>query len=329
MDDLELYPKINPVRTFRDGLRTMRANWKAIAAYLVVVMLVFGYAGYRWMTTSTAVDQSRAIQLFRAERSDDVAAASTGAGSSSTSKKAGSHKTRSSGHRATKVSRGGSTPVVAGSRTSASPGSGTATAKNEDGFSLPEEGVYSWDTDGYEQVGGARREFPKETQRVITWNSQTTWTVHHYFSEEREIWTDFSWGSRGADITKQRNKVTFGPVTNDSSIDFNPAMLVGPKNLKVGYEWGGEWSGDTHGDYQSKIIEHTTMSIGGEQVEVWGMSYVINLHGKQEGRVEAEVWLAPEEGITVQEHYVQDVDSSGASYHAEWTQKLRSMHPER
>ncbi|MCA1704903.1 MAG: hypothetical protein LC808_17205, partial [Actinobacteria bacterium] len=83
----------------------------------------------------------------------------------------------------------------------------------------------------------------------------------------------------------------------------------------------------TYGDYSSKVVEHTTLDIGGENVEVWGMSYVINLHGEQEGRVTAQVWLAPGYGLTVQEHYVQDVESSGARYHAEWTQKLKSLQP--
>jgi hypothetical protein len=329
MEELELYPHMNPVRSMRSGLRTVRSNWKAIATYFVVVGLVFGWAGYRWLTTSTAVDQTHAIELFRAERGDaantQIAATTTSVGNQGGRKKDGRRAT--SGHASGGAK--GSTPVAAGqNNTQSSQPSSTSQTQQQESFSPPQEGVYSWDTDGYEQVSGARRQFPEETQRILTWNGNGYWTTHHYFSEQHEIWTDFHWGSRGAEIVKQRNKITFGPVTNDSTIDFNPPMLVGPRDLKVGYEWGGKWEGETHGDYSSKVFEHTTMDIGGERVEVWGMSYIINLHGKQEGKVQAEVWLAPESGLTVKEHYVQDVQSSGAQYHAEWTQQLKSMHPE-
>lgn len=331
MDDLELYPRVDPIRTIRSGLRKLRANWPRALAYSLVVLLVFGIAGYRWITTVTPVDRTRAVELFRAER-DEIAETSLGDDDRVTSdaKRATSGGNRKGrGSRATKErTTGAATTVAAGSRNTGGPGQRTTSSTASPRWHPPEEGVYSWATDGYEQVSGARREFPKETQRILTLNGDGHWTQHHYFSEEREIWTHFHWGARGAEITGQRNKVTFGPVTNDSTIDFSPPMLVGPRNLKVGYEWGGSWEGETHGTYSNKIFEHTTLDIGGEEVEVWGISYNIELHGKQEGRVTAKVWLAPDYSLTVQDYYNQDIESSGTRYHAEWTMKLKSLHPE-
>lgn len=325
MDELELYPRLNPVGASRAGLRNLRVHWKRAVAYSVVVMLLLGAAGYRWVTHVTPVDRATAVELFRAER-DDVATATDG--SSQDEPRAGP---RDKGKRPRRMTAGaGSGGVLVASHGQGQQTQHQQASSSQSGsqWELPEEGVYSWSTDGYEQVPGARREFPKESQRIITWNGDGRWTTHHYFSEEREIWTVFNWGDRGAEVVQQRNKVTFGPITNDSTIDFAPPMLVGPKHLEVGYEWSGTWDGDTHGDYSSKIFEHTTMDIGGETVEVWGMSYVINLHGKQEGQVNAKVWLAPDYSLTVQEYYKQDVESNGVNYHAEWTQKLKSLHPE-
>jgi hypothetical protein len=332
MDDLELYPRVNPVRAAREGVRSLRANWKRLLSYGLALLLVFGVAGYRWITTATPMDRTDAIQLFRAERGDvvsgDADADAERPRSGSRNQQQGEGRGSGSKQRARVAS---TTRVVAGGgpQQSQSTQSNTSTSEgNEFSYTAPEEGVYSWATEGYEQVSGARRQFPKETQRIMTLSDNRSWTQHHYFSEEREIWTQFHWGTGGAEITQQRNKVTFGPVTNESMIDFNPPMLVGPRDLEVGYEWGGKWTGDTHGDYISKVFEHTTLDIGGEKVEVWGMSYVINLRGEQQGKVTAEVWLAPAEGLTVKEHYVQDVESSGARYHAEWKQTLKSMTPE-
>jgi hypothetical protein len=332
MDDLELYPSINPIRTLANGARALRANWKRVVAYGLVLAVVFGAAGYKWVTTSTPMDQTRAIELFRAE-SDATASADESrnkGASSGPSRKAGERTKGAHGGKTSKSS--GSAAVMASQQRRPASESRSQTSsvdRSRQTFTMPEEGVYSWATDGYEQVSGARRQFPKESQRIITLEGDRSWLVHHYFSEEREIWTHFNWGSRGAAITRQRNKVTFGPVTNESTIDFAPPMVVAPKDLEVGLEWSDTWSGETHGDYSSRIFEHTTMDIGGEKVEGWGMAYEINLHGKQEGQVLAKVWLAPEYSLTVREYYKQDIESSGARYQAEWTQQLKSLEPQR
>lgn len=334
MEDLELYPRVDPLGTLRRGLTRLRSGWKRALAYSLVVMLVLGLAGYRWVTTVTPVDKTRAVELFRAERdaNEEAAAGSETRARARTaqgSKKNGESQNRT---RRASVVRSAARPttVAAGSGTSDSDSKQRSTSGGRSSrWDPPEEGVYSWATDGYEEVSGARRRFPEETQRILTLNGDGHWTQHHYFSEEREIWTYFHWGERGAEITKQRNKVKFGPITNDSTLDFSPPMLVGPRALKVGSQWGDEWdSGATYGNYSSEIFEHTTLDIGGERVEVWGIAYEIVLHGEQEGKVIAKVWLAPDYSLTVQEYYDQNVESGGARYHGEWTVKLKSLHPE-
>jgi hypothetical protein len=312
MGELELYP---------------RTNWKRVISVGLASVLVVGWAGYRWITTATPVDSAQAVELFR----DEIAAEP---GDEEVKKKPSKRERDRGTAKRDRSRRNTRSPAADATGTTGAPAS-RDTTKNppsggaEQGFSRPGEGVYSWATDGYEEVSGARREFPEESQRILTWSGSDGWVEHHYFSEQREIWTNFRWGPRGAEVMQQRNKVTFGPVTNESTIDFSPPMLVGPRDLKVGYEWGDTWEGQTHGDYSSKVFEHTTMAIGGEEVEVWGLSYVINLRGQQEGRVTAEVWLAPSYGLTVQEHYEQDIRSDGAHYQAEWTQKLKSLEPRR
>jgi hypothetical protein len=331
MEELELYPGVHPLKATRAAFASLRAHWKRALSISLVTLLIFGVAGYHWITTATPMDRTHAVELFRAEKADAASSDDSG-----THVRSSNRRTRNR-HSSTGTRAGGtgqrSTRVAAAPATrtqtqTQSTKHRTTASSSQAGFQTPKEGVYSWATDGYEQVSGARRDFPKESQRIITVTGDNHWTVHHYFSEQREIWTYFQWGSRGAEIAQQRNKVTFGPVTNDSTIDFSPPMLVAPRDLKVGYEWGDTFDGKTHGDYSSRIFEHTTMDIGGQTVEVWGMAYVINLHGDQEGQVNAKVWLAPDYALTVQEHYVQDVTSSGAKYHAEWTQQLKSLQPQ-
>lgn len=313
--------------------RQRRRRRIEVALCAVTLMSMVSVLSYRWVTAVQPVGRSEAVHLFRAERqepsfADDARNARPLPKLVHTPRK--DLNAQASERHRDAPPRPETRSVVASAdeqpnRTGAR--SRTGTRDRGEVPDAPEEGVYSWATDGYEQVGGARREFPAETQRIISAGVGRTWTQHHYFSEERQIWTAFQASSAGIQITEQRNKVTFGPVTSESKIDFRPPMLAAPRSVRVGLEWEGEWAGDTYGNYSSKIIEHTTMAIGGEQVEVWGMTYVIDLHGEQEGQVNAQVWFAPRHGLTVKEHYVQDVESDGAQYHAEWTQTLKSLHP--
>lgn len=309
-------------------LRRRRRLNGLIAGFVATTLGLGGAVSYRWVTTVTEVDQARAIELYRAER--DVTASDEAVQVAEDPRRDPARP--AIGNRTSSGTRGASRPEIAradGTAQGESPRRQDRASEPAQDRRPPQEGVYSWATEGYEQVSGARRQFPEETQRIITLEDDGSWTQHHYFSEERQIWTVFEHGSSGVDITQQRNEVTFGPVTKRSQIDFSPPMLAAPDELRVGYEWAGEWSGDTYGDYSSRVFEHTTMDIGGETVEVWGVAYVINLRGEQKGQVNAKVWFSPKYRLTVKEHYVQDVESGGSQYHAEWMQTLKSLDPKR
>ena len=193
---------------------------------------------------------------------------------------------------------------------------------------LPEEGVYSWATDGYEQVSGARRQFPDESQRIVTIEDDRSWLVHHYFSEEREIWSEFSIRQDGAYLNMQRNKAKFGPVTNDSTITFSPPMQVALAEPKEGATWNGSWKGKTSGSYSSRIIDHGTMSIGGESLEVWGYEVRMQMRGELNGTVHAQIMFSPKYALTVKEHYRQDIQTDRGRYQAEWDMTLKSTTPQ-
>lgn len=312
---------------------------RRIQAQLVIVSVAISstaaVAGYRWITRVNPVGRSHAIELFRAERgSAAVVARPATSRAAREQERPRDQAVRPApakpAHPRTRSARGADAhmaPIVNAPERGRDSPAPTETRAPQADTAVPEEGVYSWATQGHEQVSGARREFPDETQRIITMSGRGRWTQHHYFSEERQIWTAFQRGSNGVEVTQQRNKVSFGPVSRESKIDFNPPMLAAPGDLRVGFQWGGKWTGDTYGNYSGNVFEHTTMAIGGERVEVWGMDLLIDLRGDQQGRVRAQVWFAPRVGLTVKEHYVQDVDSGGAQYHAEWIQTLKSLQP--
>src|SRR5688572_8436641 len=68
MDELELYPRVDPLKAVRNGLRSIRTHWRRALAYTLAILVLVGFGGYRWMTTVTPMDSTRAVELFRAEQ---------------------------------------------------------------------------------------------------------------------------------------------------------------------------------------------------------------------------------------------------------------------
>ncbi|MBW3594617.1 MAG: hypothetical protein KY391_03480 [Actinobacteria bacterium] len=319
-------------------------NWRkavAIVATVSLIVTAFGFFGYRWLTSTTPVSRETALQMFEAESEQADATTST---TKKKSNKSASGKGRTEKKKtgsATGVASsgsggGGSSPTndqttVAAGTESSSRGERSKTAKKA-GYeypTTPENGVYSWDTDGWEEAAGIRRQFPNESQRIITASNGSSWKQHHYFSEEREIWSEFVISKKGAHLAMQRNRAKFGPVTNDSTIDFSPPMLVGLASPKEGASWNGKWKGRTSGSYASRIFEHGTMAIGGETVEVWGYEVRMQMRGELNGTVFARVMFAPKYALTVQEHYEQTIETDRGRYRANWTMTLKSTTPQR
>ena len=224
-DDLDLYA--HPI------------NWKkvvSIFAVFALILTVLGLAGYRWITTTTAVSRDDALDIFREEAAsadaDDSATADDQTARDKKRAKDATRRAKGSGGASSRVRGPSSRPRTAGQVAAARPARDTrdqragSRPRNENP-TTPDEGVYSWDTEGWEEAAGIRRNFPEESQRIITASDGDSWKEHHYFSEEREIWTDFVITREGAHVAMQRNRAKFGPVTNDSTVDFAPPMLVG------------------------------------------------------------------------------------------------------
>ena len=318
-------------------------NWKGTIALGLVPVVLIGFLGYRLLLTATPVTRADAIELFRAESSSGVDPIED----SSADQRESRARSRTGG-------RDGRGRAAAGSETVSAPGS-QQPSSNKDGGEVvaapaeqqpsrsagrsqrdpgrqpghPKEGVYSWDTEGYESFSGNRRRFPSETQRIVTIDGPTTWTNHHYFSEERQSWWQVHADEDGYVVFYQRNKVVFGPVTRDTTVTFDPPMRVGRAGAEVGDRWSGSWKGKTHGTYEARYFDHTFMTIGGERVEVWGVETFIHLRGEIEGEVHSRTWFSPKHRVPVREHYVQDVQSGPGTYHAEWDMTLKSLDPER
>lgn len=331
-DELDLYASPG----WRESMGLKALGWKGVITLGLSVTIVIGSAAYGWMTNTAPVTVDQALEEFRQASSQKPATQTAKVRKAKAGKKAANEKTNAGPKRdeGAKQAQPKMAAAASGSRTQGSAGKARAAQASSNGQSDPEykriaprEGVYTWATDGWESAGGTRRNFPEESQRVVTLENGG-WYQHHYFSNQRETWTRFRRIEDGAAISMQRNKVTFGPVTEDSTIDFAPPMLVGPRELEVGRKWQGRWSGKTTGVYTGEIFERVTLDIGGEEVVAYGIAVDMEMRGEIEGEVHARVWLSPEYAMTVREYYRQRVKADVGDYNAEWTVTLKSLQPQ-
>ena len=335
-DELDLYASPG----WRESMGLKALGWKGVITLGLSLTIVMGAAAHGWMTTSAPVTVDQALEEFRQSASRQPGPKPDGAQKAPVGERT-SRAEKSSDKSERKTGAGPkqqSQPQLAAAPTgqTQAPSDNASDpqqpAKNDRSGSEyersePREGVYTWATQGWESAGGARRNFPEESQRVVTIENGG-WYQHHYFSNQRETWTRFRVVEGGAAISMQRNKVTFGPVTQDSTIDFAPPMLVGPTDLEVGKKWQGRWSGKTTGTYTGEIFERVALNIGGEQVEAYGIAIDMQMRGEIEGEVNAKVWLSPKYAMTVREYYRQRVKADVGDYNAEWTMTLKSLQPQ-
>lgn len=196
-------------------------------------------------------------------------------------------------------------------------------------FAPPEAGAYQWRTEGFEEVPGLRREMPPESHALVTHKGSDRWVEHHIYSEERERWLELIGSTAGVSIASIRNRVAIGPFTFDNTVAPEPPPLVHRFPYVLGDAWAGGWSGKTSGTYQARMIEHTTMRIGEETVEVCATEVEMHMEGEVEGDVTIRTWATPRYRIVVREHQIAIIRNGPATYRSDWVSTLLSLRPQR
>lgn len=285
---------------------------RLVVGLAALVVLTSGLGlGYRWLTATTPVSTHEALHRFRQQQSRDF---------------------RSTDERAAKPASGGQLPAApttrGGGKAQASPAAATPGPRAP--LLRPDPGVYTWRTVGFEEAMGIRRDFPPQSQRIVTLGHDQTYKYRHLYSEEHEQWFEGQATHTRIVVPHVRERVAFGPFDAEIEVNFDPAMVFATLPLVVDRTWKGEWSGDTYGDYAAHVFERTRMAVGGSDVEVWGVELHIEMHGEVEGEQDLRAWIAPAHRTTVREEYVVTGRLRGepGTYHGEWTISLLSPKPQ-
>ncbi len=312
-----------------------RRRWPWIL--LVVLLAAFGL--FKWLTVGTPVTKKDAIASFEHENgaegphkvAKDVKAKPTAEKKRRSQKPAGDK--RAAGH---SPSGSEEAPPVSGSGRSAKAAPGPITTAV-----VPAEGVYSYATEGGEQISGYKfRHFPDTTYRTVVHTGSRSWIEHHLFLKQRQSWTAFR--SEGtallADWTRQY--IAFGGddglVPLDERVDFSPPLRLLWLPWELDRTWSGSWE-DTdrtdgrnfYGSYTVTTATHEYIEVAGETVEVWMEALTLQIHGTFEGSTEVKRWTSPAYGVAVREECVADVSEGPLHYTADWNLQLSSLRPAR
>lgn len=271
------------------------------------LLLAGGLLGYRWLVTSTPQTTDQVVARFRVYEEAAAGEASVGF-------------PRAVRTLSPTAEPGSSDPVPI-------PG---ATVLSDRLRRRPEPGVYSWDTEGYEEVTpGVRRAFPSLSHRIITRDQGPTWTMHHIYSEEHQEWVTAGpcWMDQCL-IVNRRLRIILGPLTWDRETDYEPALHLLRAPQEVGARWVGSWANGA-GVYSGRIFEHTEVNVGGEPVEVWGVEFRAQVTGRERGKMIIRFWWSPEHIMSVREEGETTIRQGAGSYRSEWKISLRSLRPRR
>jgi hypothetical protein len=327
-----------PPGGFAEGARPAslwRRARKPVAIALVVVLGLGGVAMMQAMGESTTVSADDALAEFRSESSGSDAPATegtskskakkvTGKGAAAAASSVAAGETDEAGTDEARADEGSTSTNAAPSSDTDQPGSEPVASEDN----RPAAGVYTWQIDGYEEAPGVNRRLPERSPRIVTHKSGNSWQEHLRFSEQREQWFELSVSPEGVSSRSVRNRVQMGPVEVDRTVVFNPPMFVNVFPMKVGRTWKGSWDGKTRGDYRGRTFEHTTVTIEGEKVEVWGSEVIMEMTGEVEGRVVTRTWVAPDYNMVVKQYQNMNVTSGPGEYHSEWTGQVMSLTPQ-
>jgi len=253
--------------------------WIVVAVALTQLVVATAVLGFRWVTSSTEVPVTEAVERFR-----------EGA------------------------------PPVAAEPAEPEPTDGAASPTQ------PTTGVYRFTTSGSESAAGVDRALPDRSVRLVTREDATRWTVRHEYSAEHTEWFALGVDERGLFAELYRLKVTFGPFTVDETVEFEPTVRLAVFPFEVDQRWTGGFEG---GSFTGRTFEHTTMSVGDEILEVWGIEVAIDLDGEIEGTLRTQIWYSPRHAMPVKESYAQDLRVGRGTYQGSWTITMLSTVPER
>ena len=168
---------------------------------------------------------------------------------------------------------------------------------------LPDEGVYTFDTEGFEEtnaLGGARHDYPKQTAYVVR-HTECGWTERWQPLRERYDEALLCHEPTGVGIRRFTTYHEFFQRGLTSVYDCPPGNLVRPWDAKPGHRWTWKCEGkDGAVTSNSTFVGRQSLTIGGQAIEAEYAKYESQTTGANRGTLLQERWFHPTTGMLLQ-----------------------------
>jgi hypothetical protein len=201
---------------------------------------------------------------------------------------------------------------------------------------FPDEGVYVYDTTGYEAIdalGGSRHDYPRETTIVFQRSGCGVTETWQPLEDRRDVRQLCPAPGRHRLETYDSSRSFFG--RSDSrrlSCEDSASAFVAAAEPGDVFEFHCV-DGTTDAANRVEILGIETVAVGGRTVEAIRSRAVTDVTGDSQARSTIESWLHRQTGLTLKRVATLDGRSPGpggdVGYHEEYTLVLRSLDPRR
>lgn len=197
------------------------------------------------------------------------------------------------------------------------------------------EGVYVYDTTGYEEldVGGARHDYPAQTTITVT---RVGCGLRLRWQPLRERWDerDVCPSPEGERLVAFRSHHEFFGRTDDRDFACEPGALARPARPTPGTTWSNRCrAGETLATTTGRIVGPEVVDVGGEKVEVVHFVLESRIEGDGTGTARSEVWAVWETGLVVRQSTTVDSAQRApvgtVGYRERFELRLQSLTPRR
>lgn len=220
--------------------------------------------------------------------------------------------------------------VVGGTTTST-----TSRVAAGSGWDRPADGVYTYDTSGFETLalGGARHDFPPETQAILRYADGCDWQLEHRVIEEHVDTFDSCSSASRQSWYRWRIERTFlnRTLVFDYRCEGETRMLHADRSPGDVFTAHCDTGEGERAEAKFRYVGDVDLEIGGSSIAAAHFTVDVELTGDVEGTVDSNLWIDRASGMRLREERVVDntvpTPLGRADYHEEATFQLQSMLP--
>lgn len=170
-------------------------------------------------------------------------------------------------------------------------------------FGMPDEGVYTYATEGWETVSmaGARHDYPSETFSAVRHLGGCRWETDHHFLEEHRERKEYCSDGSALLALGFDSYITFFGQTAESHGRCDPPQVSAHLPADPGQRYTSSCTGDGWtSEAIVTFVGREDVVVGGQPVDALHYTQETTLRGSNRGESHMDVWYHPATGLPLE-----------------------------